>query len=893
MSINQTFRVSGVLDIDAVSGYRSLAGEINFLGPSKSFYGRTRVIGTGGSYTMMLDTSGCSQGLVVRTNTSQGNDQIGGTNYQFPLQVKDRTTTAILLDVDQKKLGAVTSFFGNPVFTASRESTADGAGILSSAISSFYQREWKTNEEIFIQVGFAPFYAYSGLGYHSLTANPFDTTNTGFLSIWDNGNNVKCITWTPNGNVNIPRTLTVDTISATTYLNLPTTPPPSLLPITLDAPNSFVGINQTVPTQALDVTGTIAASVEVTTPLLNKLRVVSPNATNNVAIGPSAGETTQGVNCVAVGPNAGNTTQGSSSVAIGNSAGANTQSLNAVAIGSLAGANTQGSSGVAIGRSAGATQQLSGGIAVGGFTGQTNQGLFAVAIGYNAANSGQGTAAVAIGQAAGKLDQHANSIVLNATGADLNTNAASQLVVKPIRNAAGPQALAYDPTSGEITYNPAPTPSLLPITLDVPNSRVGINKAVPTTTLDVDGTIAASVAVNTPLLNNLRLTSPAFANVAIGMDAGLTNQANYAVAIGPGAGNANQSDSGIAIGQNAGSSSQGLYSVAMGINCARTTQGGDCVAIGRRAGDTTQGFGAVAVGAFAGGTTQGTSSVAIGSNAGQTTQGNYSVAVGLAAGSDNQKQNTVAIGNDSGKTTQGENAVAVGYGSGRTNQGVGATAVGVGAGYNAQGASSVAVGQNAGNDTQGAYSVAIGGGAGQTNQHANSIVLNGTGAALNTTATSQLVVKPIRLLQGPQNLVYDPISGEITYMSFPATSTTGTGELGANISFPSNTNVTVFTLPLVTGTHIIKFTVSATGFMDSQVRLFATVGGVLIDGSDTVIRLHDPGWMATFDTTFIVPILGSQTVLLQVRMQQATAATILTASTDAPFLKTKYTWVRV
>jgi hypothetical protein len=110
----------------------------------------------------------------------------------------------------------------------------------------------------------------------------------------------------------------------------------------------------------------------------------------------------------------------------------------------------------AIGNNAGNTGQGQGAVALGSQAGETGQEQKAIAIGNYAGQTGQGGNAIAIGEAAGRASQTANSIIINATGADLNNAAPSTFTVKPIRNAPGAQALYYDPTSGEVTYDAAP-----------------------------------------------------------------------------------------------------------------------------------------------------------------------------------------------------------------------------------------------------------------------------------------------------------------------------------------------------------------------------------------------------------------------------------------------------
>lgn len=240
------------------------------------------------------------------------------------------------------------------------------------------------------------------------------------------------------------------------------------------------------------------------------VRVENGVQSSLVQYNATTGEITYGVpgyasGTVAIGTNAGwgggtNVKQSTGSVAIGSGAGTTSQGINAVAIGINAGQTSQTANSVAIGNNAGKTFQLDGGIAIGVSSGETNQGIRGVAVGWRAGYSGQGTAAIAIGGFAGETNQHANSIVLNATNQVFNTDGTSRFYVKPVRNLIDSSLprLSYNATTGEICYGDSTTTSLLPITLDKVNTRVGINKTVPTQALDVNGTISA---------NNLQLQS--------------------------------------------------------------------------------------------------------------------------------------------------------------------------------------------------------------------------------------------------------------------------------------------------------------------------------------------------------------------------------------------------
>ena len=110
---------------------------------------------------------------------------------------------------------------------------------------------------------------------------------------------------------------------------------------------------------------------------------------DEVKIGSSAGENSQGQNAIAIGNGAGLASQGSTSIAIGLDAGANSQGLNAVAIGNRAGSALQGSTSIAIGRYAGEFGQSPEAVAIGNRAGSANQGFTSIAIGRQAGEFGQ------------------------------------------------------------------------------------------------------------------------------------------------------------------------------------------------------------------------------------------------------------------------------------------------------------------------------------------------------------------------------------------------------------------------------------------------------------------------------------------------------------------------
>ena len=276
---------------------------------------------------------------------------------------------------------------------------------------------------------------------------------------------------------------------------------------------------------------------------------------NAVALGKSAGITTQGASSVAIGLQAGQTTQGVSAIAIGLQAGQTTQTASAIAIGLQAGQTTQGSSTVAIGNLAGTTSQGTTAVAIGQNAGTFSQGTGACAIGANAGAgvSGtdfQGANAVAIGNQAGQNTQGANSI-----GVGFQAGQTTQ----------GVRAVSIGFNAGQTTQ----------------------------------GQVA--IAIGSSAGN----TSQGANNVAIGANCGALTQGASSVAIGSGAGRYTQGTSCVAVGTNAGggilsTTFQGNGSVAIGTNAGQGTttgQGANSIAIGLNAGVASQTAGSICLNA--------------------------------------------------------------------------------------------------------------------------------------------------------------------------------------------------------------------------------------------------------------------------------------------------------
>jgi len=153
------------------------------------------------------------------------------------------------------------------------------------------------------------------------------------------------------------------------------------------------------------------------------------DSSNNLKLGASG---------VSIGPSAGYATQ---SVALGSGAGQTSQATQAIAIGWKAGGSTQGTTAVAIGVSAG----------------QTAQGAGAVAIGVSAGAASQGANAIAIGNLAGQTSQFAGSICLNASGVAVAPTQAGFYVSTVRTQAIAANTLTLGVSNGEICINSSKT----------------------------------------------------------------------------------------------------------------------------------------------------------------------------------------------------------------------------------------------------------------------------------------------------------------------------------------------------------------------------------------------------------------------------------------------------
>ena len=387
----------------------------------------------------------------------------------------------------------------------------------------------------------------------------------------------------------------------------------------------------------------------------------------------------------------------------------------------------------------------------------------------------------------------------------------SQFFVKPIRSSSQPNALYYEPTSGEITYDLSGGSGgggggggdTLWVN-DGSNNFYGPSGEAGVAGFDGEGNIAVgagalnagvvtgefNVAVGT---NALRDNTSGFHNVAVGRQAmelntdgdentaighqamAINTTGNRNVAVGDDAllandgGSFNTALGWAAMGQGAGSNNS--QNVAVGCEALVRLEGGhNNIGIGRAAlaevRDTSSN---IAIGSFAMGgyMRSGSENVAVGHHALYNVSGGFSnVAIGYHAGRGGDfgpgthydVSGSVFIGYKAGDPpfaqVLGDGNVIIGYEAQGPNTG--------GAGISSTGTNNVLVGTQAYTGQSSANTIAIGYKAGTPN-FSRCIVLNASGSALTAPGSDTFAVKPVRNASQPNALYYEPTSGEITY----------------------------------------------------------------------------------------------------------------------------------
>jgi hypothetical protein len=360
-----------------------------------------------------------------------------------------------------------------------------------------------------------------------------------------------------------------------------------------------------------------------------------------VSIGLNSGG---GGNCVAIGDSAGNTSQGDLSVAIGHDAAKDTQGAQSVAIGKNAGEKLQGARSVAIGKNA----------AIG--SGSTSyQETDAVAIGVDVASLGvQSEKCVGIGRNAQRYGAETQSVAI---GNNASAGAEQETKSIAIGNSAGFNGLNDRMISigFESAYNTTGASGSSSV-------AIGYRALKANTAPDRVVAIGTDVGVNSSISAN---------SIAIGANAlkeGSDGGDYPPIAIGSTSGGGftgSVSGSGgrqMMIGSESqgitdnGAAAIGARCTSVGYKCGKDNMARESTAIGSgamRAGSGTRG---VAIGYLSGEVDKGANSNSIGAFSAQTNQGNYALAVGYYAANSNQPAESAVFNNSSSTTFNAGNS---------------------------------------------------------------------------------------------------------------------------------------------------------------------------------------------------------------------------------------------
>lgn len=259
-SANQTIKVNTELKIEAATTAGQTQGRLSFVDSSNRSFGSFRVFGQWPFARLVLDSNSLTSGVAFRTNSRQGNDD-GGTGEKYSCQITNSGVNVNSLSVSPPvRNGQYARENGEPIVEVFRNGTSD-SNALFNIIQKTYQSTWKPGETMLSKFG-TNFYHGLGIGFYTPDGTQDSTENKAFMSYMLNSSTdpTKHLIFSSDGNIQIPQSLSVGIISATTYLNLPAVPAGDLLPLTLDKTNNFVGVNTLVPSNALDVTGNAKVS---------------------------------------------------------------------------------------------------------------------------------------------------------------------------------------------------------------------------------------------------------------------------------------------------------------------------------------------------------------------------------------------------------------------------------------------------------------------------------------------------------------------------------------------------------------------------------------------------------------------------------------------------------
>ena len=360
-----------------------------------------------------------------------------------------------------------------------------------------------------------------------------------------------------------------------------------------------------------------------------------------VSIGVNSGG---GNDCVAIGDSAGGSSQGDGSVAIGHDAGRVSQGAESVAIGRNAAEISQGARSVAIGKNTAA-----------GSGATSYQEADAVAIGLDVASLGvQSNKCVAIGRRAQRYGAETQSIAI---GNNASGGAEQEIESIAIGNSAGFNGLNDEAISigFESTYNATGASGAQSV-------AIGYRALKANTTAIGEVEPNKCVAIGTDVGLNSSMSQNSIGIGANAMKEGSDGGTLPPIAIGSTSGGGFTGSGGGMGGRQMaiGSESQGITDdtdadigarcTSVGYKCGKSNMGREGTAIGSgamRAGSDEHG---TAIGYLSGEVDKGTNNTSIGAFSAQTNQGNYAVAVGYYAANSSQPANTIVFNNSSSTT---------------------------------------------------------------------------------------------------------------------------------------------------------------------------------------------------------------------------------------------------
>ena len=242
---------------------------------------------------------------------------------------------------------------------------------------------------------------------------------------------------------------------------------------------------------------------------------------------------------------------------------------------------------------------------------------------------------------------------------------------------------------------------------------------------------------------------------AVGPNAGYTNKGNSQTAVGYGAGYFNSASAQTTVGESAGQWNAGIeqtavgylagwrnstsYQTAVGTYSGYLNSGSNQTAFGASAGYLNSASNQTVVGLQAGYRNSGTDQTAVGTYSGYLNSGSNQTAIGVQAGYRNSGSNQNVFGHQAGYGNSGSNQTAAGYQSGYLNSGSSQTTFGIQSGYANRGNNQTSIGAGAGNNNLGDSQTAVGYQSGFENTGSWQVAV-GYQAGLGNSGSSQTTV---------------------------------------------------------------------------------------------------------------------------------------------------------